>query len=99
MSMLKETAIAVPALAALLFVSHAVFGPDESRSIDNPRTWLGGAAFPAERFIAKSLMTGRAFVDENPLALVQKPSVDLTPQARISGVFAQFGPAGVRSAT
>ena len=29
MSIWKETAIAVPALAALLFVSHAYFGSDE----------------------------------------------------------------------
>lgn len=99
MSMLKETAIAVPALAALLFVSHTFFGPDESRSISVPRTWLGGAAFPAERFIAKDLMTGRAYVDENRLSLAQKPARELTPQARISSVFAQFGPSGARSAT
>ena len=60
MSIWKETAIAVPALAALLFVSHAYFGSDEIQSMSVPKTWLGGVTFPAERFIAKELIAGRA---------------------------------------
>ena len=99
MSGLKETAIAVPALVALLFVSHTLFGPDETQLTSVPTTWLGGGTFPAERFIAKDLMTGRAYVDEVSLSLAQKPASELTPQARISSVFAQFGSGGTRSAT
>ena len=60
MSIWKETAIAVPALAALLFVSHAYFGSDEIQLMSVPRTWLGGVTIPAERFIAKELIAGRA---------------------------------------
>jgi hypothetical protein len=100
MSTWKETAVAVPALAALLFVSHAYFGSDEIQSMSIPRTWLGGATFPAERFIAKELIAGRASkADEDSLSLEQKPTRELTPQARIRSVFAQFGPSGARSAT
>jgi hypothetical protein len=100
MSTWKETAVAVPALAALLFVSHAYFGSDEIPSMSIPRTWLGGATFPAERFIAKELIAGRASKgDEDSLSLEQKPTRELTPQARIRSVFAQFGPSGARSAT
>ena len=100
MSIWKETAIAVPALAALLFVSHAYFGSDEIQSMSVPTTWLGGVTIPAERFIAKELIAGRASnADEEPLSLEQKPTSELTPQARIRCAFAQFGPSGVRSTT
>jgi hypothetical protein len=105
MSIWKETAVAVPALAALLFVallfvSHAYFGSDEIPSMSVPTTWLGGVTFPAERFIAKQLIAGRASnADEDSLSLEQKPASELTPQARIRSVFAQFGPSGARSAT
>ena len=103
MSIAKETAIAVPALAALLFVSHIFFGPDESyrEFTIGPRSWLG-ATIPEERFIAKDLITGRAtnaLGDENPRSLAQRPSDDLTPEARIKGVFVQFGSAGRRPTT
>jgi hypothetical protein len=60
MSILKETAVAVPTLAALLFVSHTYFGSDERQSISAPKTWLGGVTIPAERFIAKDLIASRA---------------------------------------
>ncbi len=55
MSIYKETAIAMPALAMLLFVSHTLFGPDESyrHLTTNPKSWLGGVGIPAERFIAR----------------------------------------------
>jgi hypothetical protein len=100
MSILKETAVAVPTLAALLFVSHTYFGSDESQSISAPKTWLGGVTIPAERFIAKDLIAGRASnTDKDSPSLEQKPPNELTPQARIRSVFAQFGPSVVRSAT
>ncbi len=100
MSIWKETAVAVPALAALLFVSHAYFGSDEIQSMSVPTTWLGGVTIPAGRFIAKELIAGRASkADEDSLSLEQKPAIDLTPQARIRSVFAQFGPSSIRSAT
>jgi hypothetical protein len=100
MSIWKETAVAVPALAALLFVSHAYFGSDEIQSMSVPRTWLGGVTIPAERFIAKELIAGRASnADEDSSSLEQKPASELTPQARIRSVFSQFGSSGARSAT
>ena len=79
MSIWKETAIAVPALAALLFVSHAYFGSDEIQLMSVPRTWLGGVTIPAERFIAKELIAGRASnADEDFPSLEQKPASELT---------------------
>jgi hypothetical protein len=103
MSIAKETAIAVPALAALLIVSHVFLGPaDNDRElIAMPRSWLG-AAIPDGRFIAKDLMTGRASgaeVDADLRTFEQKPSSDLTPEARIEGVFVQFMGGGRRRAT
>jgi hypothetical protein len=101
MSIAKETAIAVPALTVLLFVSHTFLGPDESTRefAAGPRSWLG-AAIPAERFIAKDLITGRASgADTDTPSLGQRTVVDLTPEARIKGVFVQFVPNGRRPAT
>jgi hypothetical protein len=102
MSIAKETAIAVPALAALLFVSHVFFGPAESyRGLTAaPTSWLG-AAIPDQRFLAKDPMTGRASsadVDDAP-SPEQRPLSDATPEARIKGVFVQFVPGGRRPAT
>ena len=100
MSFYKETAMAVPALALLLFVSHTVFGPDESfrRLTTTPGSWLGGSEIPAERFIAKHLIAGSAsYADEDPLSFRQTRY--LTPEARIRTVFAQFEPRGPRRAT
>jgi hypothetical protein len=100
MSIWKETAVAVPTLAALLFVSHTYLGSDELQSMSVPTTWLGGVTIPAERFLAKELIAGRASkADEDSLSLEPKPVSELTPQARIRSVFAQFGPSGARSAT
>ncbi|MDR3644563.1 MAG: hypothetical protein P4M02_05765 [Clostridia bacterium] len=102
MSIYKETAIAVPALALLLFVSHTFFGPDESyrRLTTNPKSWLGGAEIPAERFIAKDLITGCASsADKDPPPIKQEGVGDLTPEARIRSVFAQFEPSERRRAT
>jgi hypothetical protein len=103
MSIAKETAIAVPALTVLLFVSHTFLGPDQSyrEFAAGPKSWLG-AAIPSERFIAKDLMTGRASradLDTDTPSLEQRPAVDLTPEARIKGVFVQFVPSGRRPTT
>jgi hypothetical protein len=103
MSIAKETAIAVPALAALLFVSHVYLGSAESdRELTiAPRSWLG-MAIPDQRFLAKDLMTGRASgadLDADTPSPEQRPSSDLTPEARIKGVFVQFVPGGRRPAT
>jgi len=102
MSIYKETAIAMPALAMLLFVSHTFFSPDESyrHLTTNPKSWLGGVEIPAERFIAKDLITGSASgAGEDPSPLGQTSASDLTPEARIRSVFAQFEPGGRRRAT
>jgi hypothetical protein len=99
MSILKETAISVPILAVLVFVSQAYFGSDDSQPMSAPKSWLG-AVIPAERLIAKDLIVGRASKagDESPLS-EQTPPSELTPQARIRGVFSQFGANGLRSAS
>jgi hypothetical protein len=101
MSIYKETAIALPALAMLLIVSHSFFGPDESyrHLTTNPRSWLGGVEFPAERFIAKDLITGSASGANESPSLGQNSVGDVTPEARIRSVFAQFEPGGRRRAT
>src|ERR1700720_4135977 len=95
MSIVKETAIAVPALAALLFVSHVYLGPAESyrEMTAAPRSWLGAVSIPDQRFLAKDLMTGRASsadVDADTPSIEPRPSSDVTPEARIKGVFVQF---------
>ncbi len=102
MSFYKETAIAVPALALLLFVSHTVFGPDESfrRLTTSPTSWLGGSEIPAERFIAKHpIAAGASYADEGPASFRQADVGYLTPEARIRTVFALFEPRGPRRAT
>ena len=92
----KEVAIAVQALALFLFVGHAFLGPDEGYARSTgPSSWLGGAAVPAERFLAKYPMTGSA---SGPVASERTPGRDLTPQARIRDVFAQFAPGERRRA-
>jgi hypothetical protein len=100
MSILKETAVSVPALAVLVFVSHAYFGSDDRQSISAPSSWLGAVAIPAERLIAKDLIAGRVSkVDDESPVLEHTPPSELTPQARIRSVFSQFGANGLRSAS
>jgi hypothetical protein len=102
MSVYKETAIAMPALAMLLFFSHTFFGPDESyrHLATSPTSWLGVVEIPAERFIAKDLITGDVSgADKDPPPLGQKSVGDLTPKARIRSVFAQFEPGERRRAS
>jgi hypothetical protein len=102
MSVYKETAMAVPVLALLLFVGHLFFGPDDSycHLATHPRSWLGGVEIPAERFIAKGLITGSASgADEDSSSPGQKRVGDLTPEARIRSVFTQFELGGRRRVT
>jgi hypothetical protein len=100
MSMLKETAIAVPALVALLFISHTFYGSDERQFISAPISWLGAAAIPPERYIAKDLIAGPASsAGGSNQPPVQLPASQLSPQQRIRGVFTQFSPNDGRSST
>jgi len=95
MSTSKEIAIAVPALALLLFVGHALIGPDESysRMADCPTSWLGGAAIPAARFLAPDPITASVLrADPDTVPRERVVATMLTPEARIRSVFAQFGP-------
>jgi hypothetical protein len=95
MSTLKEIAIAVQALALLLFVGHALIGPDESDSqlVNYPKSWLGGAAIPAARFLAKDSMTSVVLRTDPDSAREERDvATTLTPEARIRSVFAQFEP-------
>jgi hypothetical protein len=102
MPILKETAIAVPILALMLFVSHTLIGPDEGdrQSTIGLTSWLGGVPVPAERFLAKDSITGRAAgANEANASSEQVSAGDVTPEARIRGVFAQFASGGRRPAT
>jgi hypothetical protein len=86
----KEAAIAVQALALFLFVGHAFLGPDEGYGRPaGLNSWLGAASVPDERFLAKGTMAGSA---SGPVQLERTAAMDLTPQARIRDVFAQFVP-------
>ena len=101
MSILKESAIAVAALALMLFMGHVFAGPDESygRAMTGPTSWLGGAAVPPERFLAKQPITGVASIAQvDPLPPSQGFAAS-TPEARIRGVFGQFEPGGPRQPT
>jgi hypothetical protein len=100
MSTFKETIIAAPVLALLLFVSHTFLGPDESQPTIGPTSWLGGGPIPAARFIAKDSITGSASgANAVGVPLEQVSARDLSPQARIRSVFAQFASGGRRPAT
>ena len=100
MSLLRETAIAVPVLAILLFLSQTFLGTDEGQLNVVPTSWLGGVPVPAVRFIAKDPMTGSASGRNlaSPLS-AQASAGDLTPEARIKSVFARFASGGRRFAT
>lgn len=100
MSLLRETAISVPLLAMLLFLSHTFLGTDESQLTVVPTSWLGGVPVPAVRFIAKDPMTGSASGGNVLSAPSEQASArDLSPEARIRSVFAQFVSGGRRPAT
>jgi hypothetical protein len=97
MPILRELALAVPALVVCLLVSHAVFGPDPDTPVRPSAAvsggWIGADALPAARWLAKD-----SFVTGGPNAVIDRPSGEprrersVTPQARIHGVFAQFVP-------
>lgn len=98
MSFLKEAAIAGQFVALLLFVSHAFLGPGESyrQSAIDPSSWLGVVSVPAERLLAKDSIKGSlSGANVVGIALRDLAARDLTPEARIRSVFAQFG-SGVR---
>lgn len=102
MSILKETAIAVPALALLLLASNSVFGPGESyrQQATGPKSWLGWVSIPAERFLAKDPVTGSVYEADADASVIAQPHPgDMTPEARIRSVFAQFEPGARRRAT
>jgi hypothetical protein len=97
MPILRELALAVPALVGCLLVSHAVFGPDLDAPVRSSAVvssaWIGADALPVARWLAKdSFMTG------GPSVVIDEPSREprrernVTPQARIRAVFAQFVP-------
>jgi hypothetical protein len=93
MSFLKETAIAVQFLALLLFISHSLIGPDQSyrEPAIGPASWLGAVWIPPERLLADAPITGAvSAADAFGSALTEASVRDLTPEARIRGVFAQF---------
>ena len=92
MSILKEVAIAVPAMVLLLFVSHTFLGSDESYGpATGPKSWLGGEPIPPERFLAKNSMTGGASrTVAEPSPMEWGLARDLTAEARVRDVFTQF---------
>ena len=95
MPILRELVLAVPLLVLSLLVSAAVFGPGEQAvpSTAVSRDWIGADSLPAARWLAKqSFVTGGPqVVADRPFA-AHRPDRDLTPQARIRSVFAQFVP-------
>ena len=100
MSTLKETIIAAPVLALLLFVSHTFLGPDVSQSTVGLTSWLGGVPIPAARFIAKDSITGSASgANAVGVPLEQVSASEISPAARIRSVFAQFASGGRPPAT
>ena len=95
MPILREVALAVPALIVCLLISDAVFGPDERAAppVAVSRTWIGADSLPAARWIAQdSFVTGEPRVATEQPSAEQLREKDVTPQARIKRVFAQFVP-------
>jgi hypothetical protein len=97
MPILKELALAVAALVAFLYVSHAYLGPDESEpvkhSVTTSRSWLGADAAPAERWLVKdSITTGAFWTGTEPALAERRFARYRSPAARVSQVFAQFVP-------
>ncbi|HLG81459.1 MAG TPA: hypothetical protein VKY22_10610 [Bradyrhizobium sp.] len=93
--MLREFVLAVPALIVCLLISSALFGPDEraAASVAVSSTWIGADSLPTARWIAKdSFVTGGPRVAAERPAGEHRRERDVTPEARIKGVFAQFVP-------
>ena len=95
MPILREFLLAIPVLIVCLLVSAAVFGPDE-HATSAPAvssTWMGAGSLPAARWLAKdSFVTGAPRVVAEPPSVQHPRERDVTPQARIRSVFAQFVP-------
>ncbi len=97
MPMFRELALAVPALVVCLLVSHAIFGSGDDEparpSAAVSVAWIGADSLSAERLLAKdSLVTkGSSAVADRPPG-EHRLQKDVTPHARIHGVFAQFVP-------
>jgi hypothetical protein len=97
MPILREFLLAVPALVVCLLVGHAVFGPDPDAPVRLPAAvsngWIGADALPTVRWLAKD-----SFVTGGPSVAIDRPPGEhrlernVTPRARIQGVFAQFVP-------
>jgi hypothetical protein len=101
MPIFREIALAVSALAIFLFLSNAFLGPDERQepSPTSDRPWIGAEFVPAERWLAKeTITTGRSWKGAEPVAMARGFIRELTPHARIKGVFAQFVPSESRRA-
>ncbi len=100
MSVFKEAVLAVPALVLVLLLSDALLGPDaherSGASIAVGTSWIGSDPPPSERWLAKeSIVTGgpQSAAARSPDSY--RLATNITPGARIRGVFAQFVP-GVR---
>jgi hypothetical protein len=95
MPILRELVLAVPALIVCLLISNAVFGPDERAAppVTVSSTWIGADSRPTARWLAKdSFVTGGPRVAAEPPSGEPRRERDVTPQARITRVFAQFVP-------
>jgi hypothetical protein len=97
MPILREFFLAVPALIVCLLVSHALFGSDQpdpvTPAVTVSSTWIGAGSLPAARWLAQdSFVSGEPRVTAGPLSGERRREKDVTPQARIRGVFAQFVP-------
>jgi hypothetical protein len=95
MPILRELVLAVPILIVCLLISDALFGPDEraAPSLAVSSTWIGAGALPATRWLAEdSFVTGASRVVADRPSGEHRRERDVTPQARIQGVFAQFVP-------
>jgi hypothetical protein len=96
MPILREVGLAVPMLIACLLMSDAVFGPPDERAMPSVAVsgaWIGAGSLPAARWLAKdSFVTGGSRVVADQSSGERRRERDVTPQARIRGVFAQFVP-------
>lgn len=93
MSVLKDLAIAGPALALLLLLSNAFLGPDATArpSLTSGRAWIGADLVPAERWLAKdSITTGASW--HGAYTAPAARWVARTAALRGRDVFSQFVP-------
>jgi hypothetical protein len=93
MRIMKELAVAGPALVLLLLISDAFLGPDafDRQSLTSGRCWIGADQVPAERWFAKdSIVTGASWQGAYPASTERRFA--RTAAARVREVFAQFVP-------